>query len=139
LLAQKENAADMMGGISLASAQRDLDSILLDLEQTHSINESLQLGGLALSELGRINPVQFSQPRQAGFAVLKAHEFPSILVETAYITHPNEESLLRRKNFQEKLCQAITAAVKKFIPRLAVKEGKPTESGGEGLRGQKGS
>jgi N-acetylmuramoyl-L-alanine amidase len=129
VLAQKENASDLMGGISQASARRDLNSILLDLEQTHSINESLQLGGLALSELGRVNQIQFSQPRQAGFAVLKAHEFPSILVETAYLTHPGEESLLRKRNFQEKLCQAISAAILRFIPRFAVKEERPTERG----------
>jgi N-acetylmuramoyl-L-alanine amidase len=138
VLAQKENASDMMGGISRASARRDLNSILLDLEQTHSINESLQLGGLALNELGRVNQIQFSQPRQAGFAVLKAHEFPSILVETAYLTHPGEESLLRKKNFQEKLCQAISAAILKFIPRFAAKEEEPTEREGRKPPDRKG-
>jgi N-acetylmuramoyl-L-alanine amidase len=126
VLAQKENASDMVGGTSLAPVQKDLDTILLDLEQTHAINESLQLGGLALNELGRINHIQFSQPRQAGFAVLKSPEFPSILVETAYITHPTEEILLRKKNFQDRLCQAITAAVKRYIPILSAKEAKPT-------------
>jgi N-acetylmuramoyl-L-alanine amidase len=126
LLAQKENASDMVGGTSLAPVQKDLDTILLDLEQTHAINESLQLGGLALNELGRINHIQFSQPRQAGFAVLKSPEFPSILVETAYITHPTEEMLLRKRNFQDRLCQAITAAVKRYIPILSAKEAKPT-------------
>ncbi len=122
LLAQKENASDLIGGMSAAPAQRDLDSILLDLKQTHSINESLQLGGLALSELRRVNAIQFPTPRQAGFAVLKGPDFPAILVETAYITHPNEESLLRQKSFQEKIGQAIFAAVKRFIPRLSPKE-----------------
>jgi len=126
LLAQKENASDMVGGTSLAPVQKDLDTILLDLEQTHAINESLQLGGMALNELGRINHIQFSQPRQAGFAVLKSPEFPSILVETAYITHPTEEMLLRKKNFQDRLCQAITAAVKRYIPILSAKEAIPT-------------
>jgi N-acetylmuramoyl-L-alanine amidase len=126
LLAQKENASDLVGGTSLAPVQRDLDTILLDLEQTHAINESLQLGGLALNELGRVNRIQFSQPRQAGFAVLKASEFPSILVETAYITHPMEEMLLRKRSFQDRLCQAIAAAVKRYIPILSAKEARPT-------------
>jgi N-acetylmuramoyl-L-alanine amidase len=126
LLAQKENASDMIGGTSLAPVQKDLDTILLDLEQTHAINESLQLGGLALNELGRINRIQFSQPRQAGFAVLKSPEFPSILVETAYITHPTEEMLLRKRTFQDRVCQAITAAVKRYIPILSAKEARPT-------------
>jgi N-acetylmuramoyl-L-alanine amidase len=126
LLAQKENASDLVGGTSRAPVQRDLDTILLDLEQTHAINESLQLGGLALNELGRVNRIQFSQPRQAGFAVLKASEFPSILVETAYITHPMEEMLLRKKSFQHRICQAIAAAVKRYIPVLSAKEARPT-------------
>jgi N-acetylmuramoyl-L-alanine amidase len=125
LMAQEENASDMVGGTSLAPTQRDLDTILLDLEQTHAINESLHMGGLALNEMGRVNHIQFSHPRQAGFAVLKAPEFPSILVETAYITHRTEEMLLRKKSFQDRICQAIAAAVKKYIPIMSVKEGKP--------------
>jgi len=122
LLAQKENASDMVGGTSLAPTQKDLDSILLDLEQTHTINESLHLGGLMLSELGRINPIQFSRPRQAGFSVLKAPSIPSVLVETAYITNPAEEKSLQKEGFQRDLTRAIMAAVKKFLPLLAVKE-----------------
>ena len=122
LLAQKENASDMMGGTFTEPARKDLDSILLDLEQTHTINESLHLGGLMLSALGRINPVQFSQPRQAGFAVLKAPNIPSILVETAYITHPLEEKLLKKDGFQSEVSRAILAAVKKFMDLLATKE-----------------
>ncbi|MBM4329800.1 MAG: N-acetylmuramoyl-L-alanine amidase [Deltaproteobacteria bacterium] len=122
LLAQKENASDMIGGISLAAEQKDLDSILLDLEMTHTINESLQLGGLMLKELSRINQIQFSQPLQAGFAVLKAPSFPSVLVETAYITHPLEEKLLKKESFQMDLTKAIFSAVKKFIPLIVVKE-----------------
>lgn len=125
LLAQKENASDLVGGISRAPHKRDLDTILLDLEQTHSINESLQLGGLALSELARVNHVQFNRPLQAGFAVLKAPQFPAILVETAYITHPVEESMLGKKSFQENLCQAISSAIKRFLPRLAAREANP--------------
>jgi N-acetylmuramoyl-L-alanine amidase len=133
LLAQKENASDMVGGISMPPRERDLDSILLDLEQTHTINESLHLGGLALSELSRINSIQFTQPREAGFRVLQAPSIPSILVEAAYITNPVEERFLRQERFQLKLIQAIVTAVKKFMPLLAVKE----ESGGlEPVRGK---
>ncbi len=133
LLAQKENASDMVGGISMPPRERDLDSILLDLEQTHTINESLNLGGLALSELSRINSIQFTQPREAGFRVLQAPSIPSILVEAAYITNPVEERFLRQERFQLKLIQAIVTAVKKFMPLLAVKE----ESGGlEPVRGK---
>jgi N-acetylmuramoyl-L-alanine amidase len=125
LLAQKENASDLMGGISLTAEKKDLNSILLDLELTHTINESLRMGGVMLSELGRVNQIQFLQPRQAGFAVLKAPNFPSVLVETAYITHPIEERFLRKESFQGDLTRAIFKAVKKFIPLLAVKEEDP--------------
>jgi len=139
LLARKENASDMVGGISLASTQRDLDSILLDLEQTHTINESLQLGGMALSELGRVNRIQFTQPRQAGFAVLKAPSIPSMLVEAAHITNPVEERILRQERFQLELTRAIVAAVKKFMPQLAVKEEgaavESPQSKGQGTKG----
>ena len=138
VLAQKENESDMLGGTSLVPVQKDLDTILLDLEQTHAINESLHLGGLALSELGRVNQVQFSQPRQAGFAVLKAPEFPSILIETAYISNPNEEMFLRKKSFQDQLCQAITAAVRKYLPFLSVKEERPATDSAEGRPKRKG-
>ncbi|NWF53219.1 MAG: N-acetylmuramoyl-L-alanine amidase [Syntrophaceae bacterium] len=132
LLAQKENASDMVGGTSRAPTQKDLDSILLDLEQTHAINESLHLGGLVLNELGKVNRIQFSQPRQAGFAVLKAPEFPSILIETAFLTNPGEEMLLRKKSFQDQVSQAIAAAVKRYIPLLSAKEG----SSGGNLHGR---
>jgi N-acetylmuramoyl-L-alanine amidase len=132
LLAQNENASDLVGGTSLAPTRRDLDSILLDLEQTHAINESLRLGGFALNEFGRINQIQFTQPRQAGFAVLKAPEFPSILIETAYITNPTEEMMLRRKSFQDRICQSIIAAVKRYLPLLSAKEGSP---GGDSFGG----
>jgi N-acetylmuramoyl-L-alanine amidase len=122
MLAQKENASDLVGGISLASGRRDLDSILLDLEQTHTINESLHLGGLALSELSRVNPLQFSNPLQASFTVLKAPNIPSILVEAAYITHPIEERSLAKEGFHLGFTQAMASAVMKFMPLLAVKE-----------------
>ncbi len=122
LLAQKENASDLVGGISLVAEQKDLNSILLDLEQTHTINESLLLGGLMLSELKKVNQLQFTKPLQAGFAVLKAPSTPSVLVETAHITHPLEEKLLQKEDFQDALARAIFSAVKNFVPRLAVKE-----------------
>jgi N-acetylmuramoyl-L-alanine amidase len=93
---------------------------------------------VALSELAKVNQIQFSQPRQAGFAVLKAPEFPSILIETAYITNPEEELLLRKKVFQDRLCQAIAAAVKKYLPFLLVKEEGPATDPGEGRPKKKG-
>jgi N-acetylmuramoyl-L-alanine amidase len=137
LLAQDENASDMVGGTSPPAA-RDLDSILLDLEQTHTINESLRFGGLALSELSRINSIQFTQPRQAGFTVLKAPSFPSILVEAAYVTNPVEENFLHQEGFQLKLTQAIVSAVKKYMPFLKVKEEGDRVEPARGKRRERG-
>jgi len=139
LLAQKENASDMVAGISLARTQKDLDSILLDLEQTHTINESLHLGGMALSELGRINRIQFARPRQASFSVLKAPSIPSILLEAAYITNPVEEKNLRKERFQLELTGAIVRAVKNFMSLLAVREeGAASELPKRKAQGKKG-
>jgi N-acetylmuramoyl-L-alanine amidase len=122
LLAQKENASDIMGGVALGGIRKDLNSILKDLELTHTINESLHLGGVVLGELSRINYIQSSRPRQAGFAVLRAPNFPSVLVELAYVTHPLEEKNLKRENFQIEASKAIVNAVKKFMPVLSLKE-----------------
>ncbi|MCX5910263.1 MAG: N-acetylmuramoyl-L-alanine amidase [Deltaproteobacteria bacterium] len=135
-LAQKENASDMVGGASLPQQKADLDSILLDLEMTHTINESLHLGGLALSELQRVNSIQFFQPKQAGFRVLKGSGIPAILIEVAYVTNPTEEKLLRKKSFQKEITQAIYAALKKFLPRLTAREEE--SGGGKGAESQKG-
>ena len=122
LLAQKENAADIVGGASAGAARKDLDSILFDLELTHTINESLHLGGLMLAELRRINVVHISRPLQGGFAVLRAPSFPSILVELAYVSHPIEEKNLKQDKFQNEATRAIVSGVKKFLPVLALKE-----------------
>lgn len=122
LLAQKENASDLVGGIFPPAQRKDLDSILLDLEQTQTINESLHLGGLTLTELRHLNPIQFPHPQQAGFAVLKAPGIPSILVESAYITHPIEEKFLQQESFHSGFAQALRTALKRFLPVLAVKE-----------------
>jgi N-acetylmuramoyl-L-alanine amidase len=122
LLAQKENASDIVGGASSGGIRKDLNSILMDLELTHTINESLHLGGVMLGELSRINHVQSSRPRQAGFAVLRAPNIPSVLVELAYVTHPVEEKSLKRENFQIEASKAIVTAVRKFMPVLSLKE-----------------
>jgi N-acetylmuramoyl-L-alanine amidase len=131
LLAQKENAADIVGGAAGGGARRDLDSILFDLELTHTINESLHLGGLMLAELRRVNVVHVSRPLQGGFAVLRAPSFPSVLVELAYLSHPVEEKNLRQDKFQKEAVQAIVGGMKRFLPVLALKE---EESGPDSKR-----
>jgi N-acetylmuramoyl-L-alanine amidase len=123
LLAEEENASDRIGGIFAdAVSTRVLDSILKDLSQTNVINNSLRLGGMALGELEQVNPVQFNTPRQAEFAVLKAPDFPSILVECAYLTNPKEEYLLKNASFQDRLAKALAESVKKFLSTLIIQE-----------------
>ena len=139
LLAQKENASDIVGGASSGAVRKDLDSILFDLELTHTINESRQLGGIMLAELRRINVVHTPHPLQGGFAVLRAPSFPSILVELAYVTHPVEEKNLKRDKFQSETAQAIVSGVKKFLPVLALKEEENISNPKRAKGAQKGS
>ena len=138
LLAQKENASDIVGGTASGAVRKDLDSILFDLELTHTINESLQLGGIMLGELRRINIVQTPHPLQGGFAVLRAPSIPSILVELAYVTHPVEEKNLKRDKFQGEAAQAIVSGVKKFLPVLALKEEESSSNPKKPKGAQKG-
>ncbi|HRE17293.1 MAG TPA: N-acetylmuramoyl-L-alanine amidase, partial [Rhodocyclaceae bacterium] len=91
LLAQKENEADLIGGVNIDTRDPFLAKTLLDLSQTATINDSLKLGKYVLGELGNINTLHKAEVEQAGFAVLKAPDIPSILVETAFISNPDEE------------------------------------------------
>ena len=91
LAGQKENEADLIGGVNLDGKDRYLARTLLDLSQTATINDSLKLGNAVLSEMGGINTLHKAAVEQAGFAVLKAPDIPSILVETAFISNPEEE------------------------------------------------
>ena len=86
-----------------------LKKTLLDLQQTATINDSLRLGRSVLSELGEINTLHKAEVEQAGFAVLKAPDIPSILVETAFITNPEEEARLKSAVYQEKIADAVVA------------------------------
>lgn len=123
LLAKKENASDLLGGTDpQARAAVPLDSILVDLAQTSAINNSLRLGGMALHGVKKVNALQFETPRQAGFAVLKAPDFPSILVECAYLTNPKEESLLKTRAFQDRLVETLAEGIKKFLGTLRAQE-----------------
>jgi N-acetylmuramoyl-L-alanine amidase len=101
---------------------------LLDLSQTATINDSLKLGKSVLEEIGGINTLHKHAVEQAGFAVLKAPDIPSILVETAFITNPLEEQRLRDEAYQQRMAQAIWTGVRRYIaatpsiaraPRLA--------------------
>ncbi len=114
-LAQKENDADLIGGVNLAKQDGHLARTLLDLSQTATINDSLKLGKAVLSELGDINTLHKAQVEQAGFAVLKAPDIPSILVETAFISNPEEEARLNDNAYQEKMADAILRGIRRYF------------------------
>ena len=110
-LAKRENAADLIGGVNIDVKDKYLKQTLLDLSQTATINDSMKLGKAVLSELGGINKLHKGSVEQAGFAVLKAPDIPSILVETAFITNPEEEARLGDDAYQDKIASAIVATV----------------------------
>ena len=114
-LAKRENDADLIGGIKLDVGDRHLRRTLLDLSQTATINDSLKLGRAVLAEIGEINTLHKHAVEQAGFAVLKAPDIPSILVETAFITNPYEERRLRDEAYQNQMAAAIHAGVKRYF------------------------
>lgn len=114
-LAKKENDADLIGGVNLDIKDPYLKQTLLDLSQTATINDSLKLGREVLSEIGDINHLHKTSVEQAGFAVLKSPDIPSILVETAFISNPDEEKKLRDGAYQDKLADAILAGIKRYF------------------------
>jgi len=116
-LAQRENAADTVGGINVDTKDPMLAKTLLDLSQTATINDSLKLGKAVLRELGQVNTLHKPGVEQAGFAVLKAPDIPSILVETAFISNPEEERRLNDDAYQDKIAEAIQRGVKGYLAK----------------------
>ena len=114
-LAKKENEADLIGGVNIAVKDPYLARTLLDLSQTATINDSMKLAKHVLNELGDINDLHRGQVEQAGFAVLKSPDIPSILVETAFISNPSEERRLNDDGYQAKLANAILSGVKRYF------------------------
>ncbi len=116
-LAQKENAADLIGGVNIDVKDPVLARTLLDLSQTATISDSLKLGRAVLDEIGGINRLHKPQVEQAGFAVLKAPDIPSILVETPFISNPEEERRLNDDAYQNKMAEAIIAGIRKYFAK----------------------
>jgi N-acetylmuramoyl-L-alanine amidase len=114
-LAKKENESDLIGGVSLDVKDPYLAKTLLDLSQTATINDSLKLGKAVLGHLGEINTLHKSAVEQAGFAVLKSPDIPSILVETAFISNPEEERRLNDDAYQNKMADAILSGIKRYF------------------------
>jgi N-acetylmuramoyl-L-alanine amidase len=116
-LAQKENAADLIGGVNIGVKDPYLARTLLDLSQTATINDSLKVGKSVLGELGGINTLHKAEVEQAGFAVLKAPDIPSILIETAFISNPEEEAKLTDEDYQDKMAEAILRGIKRYFAK----------------------
>ena len=114
-LANDQNKADLVGGANFAVQDKQIASVLFDLSTTAQINDSLKLGKAVLSEIGGINRLHKASVEQAGFAVLKAPDIPSILVETAFISNPQEEAKLRDESYQNQLAEAITNGIKRYF------------------------
>ena len=114
-LAKKENEADLIGGVNIDVDDPTLKQVLLDLSQTATINDSLKLARAVLGEIGGINDLHRAHVEQAGFAVLKAPDIPSILVETAFLTNPDEESRLKDDKYQDRMAQAILLGIRKYF------------------------
>jgi N-acetylmuramoyl-L-alanine amidase len=129
-LAKKENEADLIGGVNLAVKDPYLARTLLDLSQTATISDSLKLAKHVLREIGGVNTLHRGHVEQAGFAVLKSPDTPSILVETAFISNPSEELRLQDDAYQEKMAHAVLDGIKRYFaqnpalskPRLAQNE-----------------
>ena len=122
-MAQRENSADQVGGVNVGSVKdRQVLQAMLDMSTTAQIKDSLKLGQEVLADIGRVGRLHKRQVEQAGFAVLKAPDIPSILVETAFISNPEEEARLRDPAFRKQLVDALTTGIRRHFarnPRLA--------------------
>lgn len=116
-LAKHENDADLIGGVNIAVKDIYLKQTLLDLSQTAQISDSLKLGKAVLEEIGGINQLHKPHVEQAGFAVLKAPDIPSILVETAFISNPEEEKRLNDEEYQDKMSMAIVSGIQRYFDK----------------------
>ena len=116
-LAKKENAADLIGGVNIKGHDKQLASVLLDLSTTAQINDSRKLGKAVLREIGGINRLHKANVEEAGFAVLKAPDIPSILIETAFISNPEEEAKLTDEAYQEQMADAILTGIRKYFAK----------------------
>ena len=114
-LAKRENESDLIGGVNLDVKDPVLARTLLDLSQTATINDSLKLGKAVLGHLGDINTLHKQAVEQAGFAVLKAPDIPSILVETAFISNPEEEKRLKDASYQDKMANALLMGIRRYL------------------------
>jgi N-acetylmuramoyl-L-alanine amidase len=116
-MARRENASDAIGGVNLGSKDAHLARMLLDMSTTAQIKDSLRIGREVLGHIGQVGRLHKNEVEQASFAVLKAPDIPSILVETAFISNPEEEAKLRDDAYQARLVQALYAGITRYFAR----------------------
>ncbi len=116
-MANKENASDLIGGINIKTKDQQVAHLLLDMSTTAQINDSLRVGNFVLSNIRNFAPLHKNRVEQAGFAVLKAPDIPSILIETAFISNPQEEKKLNDETYQERIADAILAGIKDYFSK----------------------
>lgn len=116
-MADKENAADLVGGVNIKAKDSHVARALLDMSTAAQIKDSLKLGGEVLGQIGKVGRLHKPRVEQAGFAVLKAPDIPSILVETAFISNPEEEAKLRDPEYQAQLVRALTTGIKRYFAK----------------------
>jgi len=124
-LAKQQNDSDLIAGVNLRGKEDHLKRTLLDLSQTSSIDYSLRLGNLVLARLGSVNTLHKARVEQASFAVLTAQDVPSILVETAFISNPEEEKRLNDGAYQERLARAILEGIKDYFAKNPPRPASP--------------
>jgi N-acetylmuramoyl-L-alanine amidase len=116
-MANKENASDLIGGINIKTKDQQVANLLLDMSTTAQIKDSLQVGNSILKQIGGFAPLHKGKVEQASFAVLKAPDIPSILVETAFISNPQEEARLNDENYQDRIAEAILRGIKEYFSK----------------------
>ncbi len=115
ILAQRENEADLVGGVSLSDKDQVLAGVLTDLSMTATLDASLSVGSQLLGEMGKISRLHSKRVEQAGFAVLKSPDIPSLLVETGFISNPHESSKLKTASYQAQMAQAIYEGIDRYF------------------------
>jgi N-acetylmuramoyl-L-alanine amidase len=124
-LAKQQNESDLIAGVNLKGKEDHLKRTLLDLSQSSSIDYSLRLGNMVLARLGSVNTLHKGRVEQASFAVLTAQDVPSILVETAFISNPDEEKRLNDAAYQERLARAILDGIKDYFAKNPPRPASP--------------
>lgn len=138
-LAQKENSADLVGGIGIDNKDNELAAVLIDMSQSSTMEASFDVGSRMLMALGQVNQLQRPQVQQAAFVVLKAPDIPSVLIETAFITNPEEERLLRDPKGQDRLARSMFDGIMGYFDSYRPREQRPLRTAeSPGLRKVRG-